>query len=697
MADLQISEPRYRNHLNAGDPMSPWALPAWAEKIDQWSGFDQRLLDARDSPFATPPRWVTKIEDIRRILAYRVARAAQETVVRVFHDREGLSSDYDETREHGHVASFIERLVDSVLGEDPRILVDGVDCPPPPHPVLPRKPDELKPGADEIEQAAFDAAMEVYKRDGRAAIEAWKAETEEHPKRKARHEWLNDWAEQTGFWPTVFENEIQHVAPLGDGVLVLSLDEKGRPKVTTVDPEGFFKIYKPTDIDFPSKVHLAWQITEIDAQGVYTQKLRRVTYELAPAPAWRPAYATEDSKVRCYWTDATWEISAPASTLGSDMLAGHPADIDDLPLESATFAVVQDPTDPEGRLVLADRVPFPIDFIPVVHVKHSLHGRWGQSCLARVMSLFDDMNAADTALALVTSLCGEPPIAFSGGVMSEDVVIGSGAAISLGQDGKAAKLGFADETRAIIEVLGHLERQVQKVTSLSSELSGRENREQSGRAIGLKMTPFRQMILRARLARHDSLQLLLKMVQRFAIIGQPEGWEGTDVMQAEIKWGQFIPEDMSEVVQWITLLRDRQILTNDDVYHLLVEAGLDIEDVAASLQELRSTDIKTAEGLAAMFGPKVASQFMGRQFDEADLPPVPLPQPRIPGAWPANPAAQGQQPGSAAVGQGPKGNGVNGAGGANGPSASNPTSKGGAPGNAAQKRQRSQPPRPGVN
>ena len=696
MADLALTEPRYRNHLNAGDPMSPWALPVWAEKIDQWSGFDQRLLDGRDGPFATPPRWVTQIEDIRRILAYRVARAAQEGVVRVFHDRDGLSSDYDETREHGHVASFIERMVDSILGEAPRLLVDGVDCPPPAAPVLPRRPDELKDGADEIETLAHDAAMEVYKRDGRKAVEEWKADTEKHPGLKARNEWLNDWADQTGFWPIVFENEIQHVAPLGDGVLVLSLDRKGRPKVTTVDPEGFHKIYRDTDIDFPSRVHLAWQIVETNTQGVVTEKLRRVTYEIMEAPAWRPAYATEDSTERCYWSDATWTLSAPGLDMAqTGVIPGRPADINELPLEAAVFAVVQNPLDPEGPPILADRVPFPIDFIPVVHVKHTLHGRWGQSALSRVMALFDDMNAGDTAAALVASLCGEPPIAFSGGVMSEDVVIGSGSAISLGENGKAAKLGFADELRALLEYQGHLERQIQKVTSLSSELSGRENREQSGRAIGLKMTPFRQMILRARLAREDSYRLLAKMIQRFAIVGKADGFEGTDVMQVEVKWGRFIPEEMSEVVQWITLLRDRQILTDEDVYHLLVEAGLDVEDVRASLRELRAVDIKTAEGLEAMFGPTAAAQYMGRQFDPADLPVAPLPQPRIPGAWPANPAATAS--GQPAVGQGPAGNGVGGKGGANGPSAANPTSKGGAPGNTGQRRQRSQAPKPGVN
>lgn len=587
---------------------------AGVEVIDRYSGFDHRVSEGVGT-LVTPPGWFTRLEDKRRVVAYRVAKAAQETVVRFFHERDVAgASDYWQNREHGHASAYIDRLVGAILGEDPQIQVEGAVKLVPNSPTLPRKPDPLPEDADEIDKLAFEAATEFYKTECRRLIDDWKKRAAEQPRKVARQERLQRWARTHQFWQTISENEEDNVAPLGDGVLVLSIGQDGEPKVECMAPDGFQKVWEPNSrSDFPERIHLAWEYQRNGPDGTLENVLRRVTYELLPVGApWKPAYQEKMATHRCFYSEAEWVLTG--GSLYNDR--GRPIDLDELPTSRAQFIAIEHPFEP-GVLVDADRVPLPIDWIPVVHVKHTL-GIWGRSAFARVMALLDDMNAVDTAAALVANLCGEPPIMFSGGVVEEDLVLGAAAAINLGPDGKGAKLGFADELRALIEMNGALERQFMKMTSLSSELSGRENNEQSGRAIGLKMTPFRQTILWARLARQHSYDLTLKFVQRLAIIAGTEGFEGDDVMDATLRWGTFIPEDLSGLVEMITLLRDRGLLTDSDVYDLLTEAGLDIADPDASLQELRSLNVRIAAPLQQILGRRAAARFLERDFDEDD-------------------------------------------------------------------------------
>lgn len=602
--------------VNTSGWTEPWANGV--DIVDRYSGFDHRIAEGQ-GPLVTPPVWLSDTEDIRRILSYRVAKAAQEGVVRFFHDREGLAPDFDQNREHGHAAALVERVVDAILGEGASIRVPGADVAVPPRPVLPRKPDPLPEGADEADRLVDEAVQGFYLEQVRRAVEEWKVQAEEHDKLTARQDAFDRWATDTQFWEAIYENESEHVAPLGDGVLELSIDSSNRPKVRAIHPAAFVKRWSEGSTgDFPDRVHLAWEVQRSTGQGGLPETwLRRVTYELLDVQqSWTPAYQSAPTSVRCFWSDAEWNLSDLRFSYVGNGSRLKSIDIDDLPTERATFRMVEHPFDPAAGKVAADQLPLPIDFIPVTHVKNTL-GRWGRSVFARIMPLLDDMVAADTSAALVAVLCGEPPIMVSGGVISEDLVLGAAALLDMGSEGKGAKLGFADELRALIEYNGMLERQFIKMTSLSSELSGRENREQSGRAIGLKMTPFRQAILRGRLARQATMDLTLKFVQRLAIVAGTEGFEG-EVMPAELKWGTFIPEDLSELVERITLLRDRGLLTDGDVYDLLTAAGMNVKDVDASLEELRSMNVRVAEPLMRVVGRKAAAEFLNRDYDEDD-------------------------------------------------------------------------------
>lgn len=615
MSELSLLQGRQIN-TEAGGPVVPHSPRRVVDTIDRYSGFDHRVSEG-SLDLITPPAWVTSAEDRRRIVSYRVSRAAMETVTRFFHDREGLSSDYDQNREHGHAAAYIDRLVDAIIGEGAIVRVPGADVAVPPRPVLPRKPDDLPDDADPVEREAYDATIEFWQEEVRRVTAEWREKAYGHQDLVDRQNWMGQWARERLFWQHIYESEIEHVTPLGDGVLVLSICENNCPRVRAVSPDGFFKVWTgddTSDQEFPARVHLAWEVRRLNDRGDSETWVRRITYELLEVEQpWQSVYQSGPTSKRCFYSEGEWHLDT--------IVRGRrdrPLDVDEFPLELAKFQLVRHPFDPDAGLIEANRVPLPIDFIPVVHVHHTLSGAWGRSAFARVMALLDDMAAADTAAALVANLNGEPPIAFSGGMVEEDMILGAAAAINLGTDGKVSKISFSEELRATIEYIGSLERQFMKMTTLSGELSGRENNEQSGRAIGLKMTPFRQTVLRSRLAREHQYNLVLKFVQRLALVADTDGFPGAEVMPAELKWGTFIPEDLSGLVEQVTLLRDRNLLTDDDVYDLLIDAGVRIKDPDASLEALRSINMKVAAPLAAILGRRAAAEFLGRTFDEED-------------------------------------------------------------------------------
>jgi hypothetical protein len=590
---------------------------AWRydDVIDRYSGFDHRVAEATDSgqALAQPPSWVRNPEDRRRIVAYRIAGAAMECVVRLFYEREDPTSDYYQLREHGHAAAFVERKVNAIIGDDPSIRIPGADVDLPPEPPIRDKPEEPAEGADEIQQLAHQAALEVWRGESLRKIAEWTANAETHQAKVERQHWFNEeWADGAQWWQQVYLSETEHVTPLGDGVKVWSIDEKLRPRVDVYHPGHFHRPDDPDwDGDFPRRVHIAWPFRRpASTPGLWETWLRRITWELFPVgQPWQPVYQAEPATMRCFYSDGSWRIGVGADSRMAD------ADVDELPHDLATWRVMPHPFEPATQ-VEAFRVPLPTDFIPVTHTRNTMDPKWGRSDLARSMGLLDDVIAADTAIALVTNLCGEPPIALEDGTVDNtEIEFGPANAIT----GKARKLGFADELRALVEAAGHLERQMIKVTSMSSELAGKENTDQSGRAIGLKMSPLRQAVLRGRGARNPSYKLDLKFVQRLALIARTPGFPAGPVLPADMKWGTFIPEDLTETVQRIIQLRDRGLLTDSDSYDLLIAAGMLIKDPVASLKLLQGLDVDTAAALAEIIGHGPAAAYLGRELDKETL------------------------------------------------------------------------------
>jgi len=598
--------------LFAGDVISERgaAMSIWDDVLDRYSGFDHRANEGRWTNLAHAPFWVRDPENRRRIVSYNIAKAYQETVGRFFHERDGADSDYYQNRERGHAGVLIARTADGIIGEDPEIFVRHAEEEVPPEPVVPEQPQEPE-GDDPVQAAAFEAASAFYVEEGRRAVASWLQSARRQQVLKDRMEWLNEWARQDSFWRKMSWAEEENTVPQGDGVMVFTIDPATRlPSVDVWAPSAFFKVPDPfgRPDEFSRRVHLVWEFDGPVRPGLTTQRfVRRITYELLDVPEWTPAYGGTATQ-QCFWSDAVWEVTP--GVMSRDM---QQADFDSFPLNEATFLPAVHPI--TGEDVLANTIGLPMDFIPVIHWKHTNGGTYGRSELARRVGLIDDMISADTASALISILCGEPPISIKDGTPDTDIDFGPAAAIA----GDAQKIGFAQELLAIIEYTNMLERQYVKLTGLSSELAGRENREQSGRAIGLKMTPYRQLINKGRQARDDQGGLLVKFVQRLAIVARSPGITNV-IYEAGLRWGTFIPEDQTEVVDQIILLRDRGLLTDEDVYDWLIAAGFNFRNPQSSLEFLRSIDIKTASALAEIIGHKGAAEYLGRPLDEDTVP-----------------------------------------------------------------------------
>lgn len=607
--------------LNDSDPIlsaGQFALAVFDDKIDRYSGFDHRVQEGQLSALAAAPWWVSDEEDRRRLVSYNVAAAALETVGRIFHDRDDAFADYYQAREHGHADVLASRRARGIMGEDPDVAVRGADLEVPSEPPLPDKPT-LADDADEVEVEAHEAAMRMWRLAGSRSIEEWEVQFKLTDRLRARQEALSEWARRSHLWRKMKWIEGEDTVPKGDGVLLQSLADDGDPQIDAVQPQTFFRPRAASDSTdrWPDRIHLAYEYTENDPviQGAKRTFIRRTTYELLPVEGgWISEYSTERSAVRCFWTDAVWDITPGSATTSPAMLR---SEVDSFPLDDATFLQARNPFIPNGPVIEARAVPLPIDWIPVTHFKNTSGGRYGRSEFARRMGLLDDMVAADTSAALVSILCGEPPISIKDGQPGTDLEFGPAASIS----GDASKIGFAQELMATIEYQNMLERQFVKITGLSSELAGRENREQSGRAIGLKMTPYRQGIEEGREARDEPAGTLMRDVQRLALIGGVEGFvDDRTVHEANIRWGQFIPEDQSQVVEQIIALRDRDLLTDQDVYDWLIEAGFSFRNPRASLAFLRSIDVKVATSLAEIIGHKGAASYLDRPLDVATVP-----------------------------------------------------------------------------
>jgi hypothetical protein len=595
--------------------------------------------EVRNGPGWLPP------QDRRRLLAYQLLKAYQANVARVFIPEAGevLTSEQavaggagdgdDDRREYGDPQLIVKQTVAALLGESQQISVPDAE------------------GADEEDEALTDPV------DGESPEEAAarESENEQITARNAdraqarlaleREEWLQTWADLERLPLKLLESE-KNAVGMGDGVYLLAWSgRKGRPTCTVVDP-GFYFPVLPEGLsdDYPERVHLAWEIAGDPDRRIPT-RLRRVTYELGPIrPAaeptvtplgtlrrlvpflpdgpeppllegdWRdldpnsPTFGSilrrypwqaedEDPATRtCYMTEAEWDLNDLGTTSRDGLY--------DLDESTARFQ-----TNDEGELL--DRLDLGIDFVPVVHVPNTvaLADHYGESSLSPVLQLLDELASSDTDESAASATTGNPPIGVSGIQLERGsdgqpvrMAMGPGEVWGLGENGA---LSTVDTSPALTALAGRVERLLDRLginTRLPGTVLGRgTDKSPSGYHLQLTFGPLTAMVREGRLARQEKYPLLLKFVQRLAMVGQVKNVPALPagpVWPADLAFGNYLPTDLQTLINDTAALYKAKLISLETAVRRLRDGGLPIEDVMEEVARIQQRDFQSANELA---------------------------------------------------------------------------------------------------
>lgn len=593
--------------------------------IDRWSWLNYKPVFA-DADRGMPNRrvfpeaastWVPA-DDERRLAAYKLLTAYDQNQAAEL--AAVLDPHARERREFGDPAMFIDTLQAHVLGREQHIAVRGAE-------------DDSTDGTQTADSAMAARVQEL----------------------------LRDWAE-TELLPMRVQQTERKAVSLGDGVYRLAWDPaKQRATVRAIDP-GFYFPVLPEDGDgeFPDRVHFAWDLPEDPKRGLKA-RLRRITYELAPiGPATAAGvdergravrapvtvegadgtleptigagdsidetsgavtrlypWNEEPSTLTCYLTDATWEIG--------DLKGDY--DVDSLPLAKAQFATRSD-----GEVL--DRLDLYVDFIPVIHLPNTVpdaEEHWGQSSLAKVLQVFDELQGADTDSARATATTGLPMVGISGADPRHQYDVGPGSVWKLPENGKLTTIDTSPALRELREQRHDLSDRASTNARLPAVTLGTldPSKVPSGYAMELTLGPLDALIASMRLARAHKYALLLKMVQRLHLAGQHPDWAGISVQPAEFVFGPYTPTDKAAVLEQVTTGYNggNGVLSLETAMKMLMEAGFPIDDAADEIERIQSRAFEAARNLADALGNvDEVADFLGRKApDEPDTPPVVLP------------------------------------------------------------------------
>jgi hypothetical protein len=592
-----------------------------AAVIDAWSWLNYKPLysDALGMPNrrAFPEAHATWVPaaDERRLAAYKLLTAYDKNQVAE------LSAYVDgdaarDRREFGDPSMFVDTITSHVLGDEQTLTVPGA------------------------ENAGGDQSTP-------------EAETADRVQTL-----LREWADEELLPMRLLQTERKAVA-LGDGVYLLHWDpDKQRVRVRTYDPGFYFPILDEDSdgTDFPDRIHLAWELPEDKARHL-PARLRRITYHLdwiRPATAngvdrtGRPVRATvmseatdtqaaqpllglgdtldsqgsitrlypwseQPSYKTVYLTDATWELGD---------LKG-PVDIDNLPMDKAHFA-----TNGQGELL--DHLDLYQDFIPIIHVPNTVPEpgeHWGESSLAKVLQVFDELSGSDTDSSRASATTGSPMIGISGQAVNaqQQYAAGPGIVWTLGEGGS---IGTVDTSKNLAELrnqVNDLKDRAATAARLPAVALGTADPAQftSGYQMELALGPLDSLMSGMRLARDHADRLLPKMVQRLFQAGQHPDWVGLPILPAKLIRGSYTPTDKAAVLEEVATARKAGLISLETAIRRLQEIGWPIEDAEEEIKRIDSRSFEDARNLADALGnPDEVAAFLGRQAPDQPQPPA---------------------------------------------------------------------------
>ena len=639
--------------------------------LDAWSAISHKAPlrdEARDrAKHWTPRDWVPEA-DRRRLNAYMVLAAYEANISRHFLSTDDKDEE-GENREYGDAALIIDQVLAALLGEEQNVVVAGAED------YDPDMEDPTIPPED-FDEAAAGGPYEPSEED----LQAW-AENLEAKVLAEREDFLRTWATTTHLGLRVVDSE-RNAVQFGDAVYLLGWDDvKHRATCAVMDPGHYFPVLPDSidQYDYPTRVHFAWELPAEDFDDKLP-RVRRITYEIKPLQQtvrvdpetgdvtiedpdnarlvdekWVREYAYDDktaedykpSGVACYLSDAMWKLDSVDEAVGYD----------DLALKNAEWRI-----DDDGQPVRD--VDLGIDFIPVIHVPNTPPGgdHFGQSSLAKVLQILDDLQNADTDAQAASATTGNPIIGISGdlvvhpagedptanpgqvGVKNRYVVKG-GEVWTLGKDGKLHVVDTSTQLAAQREYVISLLDRLSINSRLPAVVLGRMDASEapSGFAMTLSFGPLTAMIRQMRLTRAVKYPLLLKMTQRlYQVNGKLADGPTPD---ADLRFGNYLPTDADAILQRVASGVSGGVLSLETGLKMLVEAGFPIADVAEEILAIQRRDFEGANRLADAVGVvDLVREYLGLP----PAPPTPATAAPPPGGVPpvpgAEPPVEEQQP-----------------------------------------------------
>ncbi|QSS91299.1 hypothetical protein [Streptomyces sp. M54] len=552
--------------------------------IDAWSWLNYKpvMADAgRPGSPAFPElakTWVPPHE-LRRLAAYKVLASYDSNQAGQLAAAGGDAGAL-ERRELGDAANLVDTALGFLLGSEQKVAVEGAE-----------HADEATPTPGAAEAAAVQDR-------------------------------LRKWADKELLTFRVQQAERAAVL-LGDSVLALAWNpEKQRPTLRAYDPGFFFPQWEDEDDDFPTRVHLAWELPADDDTGVKA-RVRRVTYELGQIVEggeesadgggasgrtypWEPG---RTSNVTCYLTDAEWLLD--------DLKKGET--LDRLPMGKASFRVRPDGTE-------LNRLDLMIDFVPVVHIANTIPDggeHWGRSVLARVLQALDELAATDSDSSAASATTGTPIIGLAGARLPVDRATGrpqelevkAGAVWQLGETGRMDALDTSPQLAELRARLDHLLERIASNSRVTAAGLGTLDATEvpSGYALKLALGPLDALIGMMRLAREHKYRLLFKMVQRLYQAGRAEGWTAGEALPARLAWAPHTPTDRGAVLEEVVKAYGAGVLSLETAVAMLLEAGYPIKDASQEVERIRAkAEQEAAERMAE------AAARRGRDQDDED-------------------------------------------------------------------------------
>jgi hypothetical protein len=232
---------------------------------------------------------------------------------------------------------------------------------------------------------------------------------------------------------------------------------------------------------------------------------------------------------------------------------------------------------------------------------YSRKEHYGNSALKAVMQILDELQEADTDLALTSRTTGSPVIG-SKGPVETDPDDETGTKVLKYRPGTLVQgeLSVIDTSRsldALLKYVDHLWRRLSVNVRVPEAILGRvkPNEVPSGFALALGFTPLRQLVRKMRLSRDEKYPLLFKFVARMAMqAGVLDA--NADLPEVRLAFGAFVPTDMAGVVAAVVQAYKEGLLSKRTAVAMLRdEAGMAIEDIDEELAAIDGEEAAAAE------------------------------------------------------------------------------------------------------